>query len=112
MPPDARAEPGQEPDVHELLEPLLQRHHVRRRHPHGAFPQWQDDHLNAHTGGRVGVGNVLGGLGAAEHRDLSCALEARGVVLEVLGVEEQAGEGAAAGEVGHVGLGPQASPDG
>ena len=64
--------------------------------------------VDTHTGGREGVGDVPGGLGAAEHRDVPCALEARGVVLEVLGVEEQAGEGAAAGDVGHVGLGRQA----
>ena len=34
---------------------------------------------------------------------MPCALEARGVVLEVLGVEEQAGEGAAAGMSGMLG---------
>ena len=111
VPPDARAEPGQEPNVHELLEPLLQRRHVRRRHPHRALARGPDDHVDTHASGRVGVCDVPGGLGAAEHRDVPCALEARGVVLEVLGVEEQAGEGAAAGDVGHVGLGCQAGRD-
>jgi len=111
IPPDARAELGQEPDVHELLEPPLQRRHVRRRHPHGALARGPDDHVDAHASGRVGVCDVPGGLGAAEHRDVPRTLKARGVVLEVLGVEEQAGEGAAAGDVGHVGLGRQAGCD-
>ncbi|KIH92526.1 hypothetical protein SPBR_02495 [Sporothrix brasiliensis 5110] len=65
--PDAGAEPGQHARHDELLEPLFERRHVRRRLPDGAVARRPDDPLDLDALGGVRVDHVPGRLGAAEH---------------------------------------------
>lgn len=110
--PDARAEEGQEARRDQLLEPLLQRGDVRRRHPAGAVAVLADHpvDLRARRGGRVD--GVPGGFAAAEDGDAPAFLKDLGLVLEeIAAVEERRVKGLLAGEVGQVGLRGDAGRD-
>lgn len=89
--PNARAEPGQETSDDQLLEPYLQRRHIRRHHPHRSMAGLPDDPIDRDAMRCEGVSGIPRRLGPTKDCNIGGALEQDVCVIEQVSTVEQWG---------------------